>query len=144
MPRLQNISKYCVSRRSSSVAPSNEYAMLTPSIGLWATPLTVVGCGSPAASSTVGATSITWWNCVRNSPRAANPFGQCTIVPLRVPPQCEATFGPLIGGVHRVRPAHRVVVVRAGRAELFDPRGHEIGRLQRCRTVEHEVLVERA
>ena len=53
--------------------------------------VTVVGCGSPAASSTVGATSITWWNCERISPRAVNPLGQCTIVPLRVPPQCEAT-----------------------------------------------------
>ena len=91
MPRLQNISKYCVSWRSSSVAPSNEYAMLTPSIGCWATPLTAVGWGSPAASSTVGATSITWWNCERTSPRAAIPRGQWTIVPLRVPPQCEAT-----------------------------------------------------
>ena len=91
MPRLQNISKYCVSWRSSSAAPSNEYAMLTPSIGRWATPLTVVGWGSPAASSTVGATSMTWWNCERTSPRAAIPRGQWTIVPLRVPPQCEAT-----------------------------------------------------
>ena len=26
---------------------------------------TVVGSGIPAASNTVGATSITWWNCVR-------------------------------------------------------------------------------
>ena len=65
--------------------------MLTPSIGRCATPLTAVGCGSPAASSTVGATSITWWNCERISPRAAIPRGQWTIVPLRVPPQCEAT-----------------------------------------------------
>ena len=28
---------------------------------------------------------------VRISPLAAMPLGQCTIVPLRVPPQCEAT-----------------------------------------------------
>ena len=47
--------------------------------------------GSPAASSTVAATSITWLNWVRTSPLALIPFGQWTIVPLRVPPQCEAT-----------------------------------------------------
>ena len=34
---------------------------------------------------------MTWQNCERSSPRAAKPFGQCTIVPLRVPPQCDAT-----------------------------------------------------
>ena len=28
---------------------------------------------------------------VRISPLVAMPFGQCTIVPLRVPPKCEAT-----------------------------------------------------
>jgi hypothetical protein len=39
----------------------------------------------------VGATSITWWNCERISPFALMPLGQCTIVPLRVPPQWDAT-----------------------------------------------------
>ena len=34
--------------------------MLTPSMGFCTTPLTVLGCGSPAAASTVGTTSITW------------------------------------------------------------------------------------
>ena len=53
-------------------------------------PLTMTGSGRPAASSTVGATSITWWNWGRTSPLAWMPPGQCTIVPLRVPPQCEA------------------------------------------------------
>jgi hypothetical protein len=53
--------------------------------------LTIVGAGRPAASNTVGATSITCANWVRSSPLARMPFGQCTIVPLRVPPQCEAT-----------------------------------------------------
>ena len=38
----------------------------------------------------MAATSITWWNCERISPFASNPAGQCTIVPLRVPPQCDA------------------------------------------------------
>ena len=65
--------------------------MLTPSIGFCSTPCTVFGSGRPAASSTVGATSITWWNWLRTSPFASMPFGQCTIVPLRVPPQCDAT-----------------------------------------------------
>ena len=34
---------------------------------------------------------MTWWNCVRTSPRAAIRAGQWTTMPLRVPPQCEAT-----------------------------------------------------
>jgi hypothetical protein len=55
------------------------------------TPFTVVGSGMPAASRIVGATSITWLNCERTSPLALMPLGQCAIVPLRVPPQCEAT-----------------------------------------------------
>ena len=65
--------------------------MLVPSIGACRTPLTIVGCGSPAASRTVGATSMTWVNCDRSPPFSVMPAGQCTIVPLRVPPQCEAT-----------------------------------------------------
>ena len=65
--------------------------MLTPCIGVCWTPLTNFGSTSPAASSTVGATSITCVNCVRISPLASKPAGQCTIVPLRVPPKCEAT-----------------------------------------------------
>ena len=64
--------------------------MLTPCSGFCWTPWTNVGVGSPAASSTVGATSITCVNWVRISPRALMPAGQWTIVPLRVPPQCEA------------------------------------------------------
>ena len=91
MPRLQNISKYCVVWRSAAPASSNEYAIETPSSGRCCTPLTLSGSGRPAASSTVGATSITWWNCERISPFALIPFGQWTIVPFRVPPQCEAT-----------------------------------------------------
>ncbi len=35
--------------------------------------------------------SITWVNCVRSPPCSSMPLGQCTMVPLRVPPQCEAT-----------------------------------------------------
>src|SRR3954469_9110325 len=74
--------------------------MLTPSIGFCPMPLTVIGSGSPAASRMVGATSITWWNCQRHSPFVLIPFGHWTIVPLRVPPQCDPDIDPdaLVGG----------------------------------------------
>jgi hypothetical protein len=76
MPRLQSISKYCVSCRSAAFASSNVYTMLTPCSGSCMTPLTMVGSGSPAASRTVGATSITWWNWFRISPLALTLRGQ--------------------------------------------------------------------
>jgi hypothetical protein len=90
-----------------------------PSIGCCSTPSTVVGCGSPAASSTVGATSITWWNCDRSY-----------------------LLRPLVGRVHRVRPADRVVVVGGRGSELVDARRDELGRLERRNAVEDEHLVE--
>ena len=65
--------------------------MLVPSIGDCWTPLTMAGSGSPAASRMVGARSITWVNWERTEPGSSIPSGQCTMVPLRVPPQCEAT-----------------------------------------------------
>ena len=65
--------------------------MLTPSIGRCCTPLTETGWGNPAASRIVGATSMTWVNWERCPPRSVILDGQCTMVPLRVPPQCEAT-----------------------------------------------------
>jgi hypothetical protein len=64
--------------------------MLNPSCGACWMLFTMVGAGSPATSSSVGTTSITWKNCWRISPRAWMPPGQWTTVPLRVPPQCEA------------------------------------------------------
>src|ERR1044072_1073047 len=91
MPRLPNISKYCRSCRSALSGWLNVYSMLVPSIGDCCTPLTVVGSGRPAASRIVGGQSITWVDCDRSPPGSSMPFGQCTIVPLRVPPQCEAT-----------------------------------------------------
>ncbi len=39
----------------------------------------------------VGATSLTWWNCVRSPPASTTPFGQLRAMALRVPPQSEAT-----------------------------------------------------
>ncbi len=64
--------------------------MLTPCSGICCSPLTKSGAGRPATSSTVVATSITWWNWFLTSPRACIPLGHDTIVPLRVPPQCDA------------------------------------------------------
>ncbi len=55
------------------------------------TPFTILGCGSFAASSTVGATSTTWWNWLRISPLALMPLGQWSTMPLRVPPKWLAT-----------------------------------------------------
>ena len=100
MPRLQNISKYWVARRSLAPASSNAYSIETPSMGCCWMPCTKVGSGMPAASSTVGARSITWWNWLRISPLAWMPLGQCTIVPLRVPPQWDATCLVHWYGVH--------------------------------------------
>ncbi len=65
--------------------------MLTPSIGACAVPFTTFGSGSLAASRTVGATSITWWNWARTSPFDRIPFGQWATMPLRVPPKLDAT-----------------------------------------------------
>ncbi len=73
--------------------------MLTPSIGFCGVPLTTFGSGRPAASSTVGATSITWWNCERTSPFALMRFGQYTTIPLRVPPKFDATCLVHVNGV---------------------------------------------
>nr|WP_287374110.1 hypothetical protein [Candidatus Microthrix sp.] len=65
--------------------------MLAPSIGLCWMPLTIVGSGGLPPSRMVGATSMQCVNWVRISPLASMPLGQWTMVPLRVPPQCEAT-----------------------------------------------------
>ena len=74
--------------------------MLTPSSGACVMPFTNSGSGSPAASRIVWATSMTWWNWLRIFPLSVKPFGQCTMVPLRVPPQCDATCLVHWYGVH--------------------------------------------
>ena len=51
---------------------------------------------------------------------------------------------PLVGRVHRVRPADRVVVVRLRRAEVVDALGHELDRLEPERAVQDDQLVEAA
>ncbi len=53
-------------------------------------------------------------------------------------------LGPLVGRVHGVRPTDGVVVVGARRAEVVDPAGHELDRLERAGSVERDRLVERA
>ena len=66
--------------------------MLRPCSGICCTPWTNVGAGRPAASSTVGRDVDHVAELRAHLARARlKPFGQCTIVPLRVPPQCEAT-----------------------------------------------------
>ena len=78
-------------RASPGALPSRSVpSMLTPSSGACAMPFTAAGAGSPAASRMVGATSMTWWNWLRSPPLSDIPLGQCTMVPLRVPPQCDA------------------------------------------------------
>ena len=54
-------------------------------------PLTIFGSGRLAASSTVGATSMTCWNCERTSPFAFTRSGHETITPVRLPPKSEPT-----------------------------------------------------
>ena len=53
-------------------------------------------------------------------------------------------LGPLVGRVHRVGPAHRVVVVGVGPAEVVDLRRQELGGLEAGQAVEHRHLVEAA
>ena len=53
-------------------------------------------------------------------------------------------LGPLVRRVHRVRPAHGVVVVGGRGAEVVDPGDHELGGLQLGGAVEVDQLVEAA
>ncbi len=73
--------------------------MLTPSIGFWAMPLTVLGAAMPVASRIVGTTSITWWNWWRMPPASLMRLGQAIAMPLRVPPKCDATCLVHLNGV---------------------------------------------
>ena len=116
--------------------------MLTPSSGFCWTPSTNVGSGSPAASRTVGATSITCANCERISPLALIPRRPVDDRPVAgaAPVGCDL-LRPLVRRAHRVRPADRVVVVRVRAAEVVQPLDHELGRLERCGAVEVDHLV---
>ena len=65
--------------------------MLTPCSGICWMPLTNVGLGETGGVEHRRRDVDDVVELVRTSPRASKPFGQCTIVPLRVPPKCEAT-----------------------------------------------------
>ena len=114
-------------------------------MGAWVTPLTLAGSGRPAASRIVGATSMTCVNCdaqpapVRDPVRPVHDRAVAGAAPVR-----GDLLRPLERRVHRPRPAHRVVVVRAGRAELVHLAAHELGRLEGGHPVEVGHLVERA
>ena len=62
----------------------------------------------------------------------------------RAAPVRRDLLGPLVGRVHRVRPAHRVVVVGLRPAELVDLRRQELGRLDAGQAVQRRHLVEAA
>ena len=62
----------------------------------------------------------------------------------RAAPVRRDLLGPLVGRVHRVSPAHRVVVVGVRAAELVDLRLQELGRLERAHAVQRGHLVEAA
>ena len=87
MARFATISKYCVLCRPTVLESAKVYTMLTPSIGVCATPFTVFGSGMPAASSTVGATSTTCENWLLISPLALIRAGQVMTSGFRVPPK---------------------------------------------------------
>jgi hypothetical protein len=145
MPRLQNISKYCVSCRSAAFASSNEYSMLTPCSGSCMTPFTMVGCGSPAASRIVGATSMTWWNCERISPFRLDPVRPVDDRAVaRAAPVRGDLLGPLIRRVHRVRPADGVVVVARSAVPSSSMRSIMNSGVSRSGAVEADHLVEGA
>ena len=58
-----------------------------PSIGFCSAPLTEAGATTPAASRSVGAMSITWWNWERSPPLSLILLGHEMTMPLRVPPK---------------------------------------------------------
>ena len=108
------------------------------------TPFTIVGAGSSAASRIVGATSMTWWNCVRISTRrvdAAWPvYDQSVAGSAKVR---RDLLGPLVRRVHRVRPANGVVVECPRRTQVVDALDQEIRRDQIGRLADGR-LVQRA
>ena len=105
-------------RRSAS---SKEARIETPSSGFCWTPLTNVGSGSPAASRIVArhvddVGELGADLALRLD--AGGPVHDGAVA--RAAPVRGDLLGPLVGRVHRVRPADRVVVVGRRRAELVD------------------------
>ena len=87
MPRFPMVSKYCWVRCSGAPASPSDAAKDVPCIGSCSMPSTVVGCGIPATSRIVGATSITWANCERKPPVSVTRVGHRITIGLRVPPR---------------------------------------------------------
>ena len=88
---------------------------------------------------------MTWWNWERSSPRAleaVRPVDDRAVA--GAAPVGGDLLGPLVRRVHGVGPADRVVVVGVRPAEVVEPRGHELRRLQRRGAVEVDHLVEGA
>ena len=91
-------------------------------------PFTVFGSGSPAASSTVGATSITWWNCERISPLALMPVRPVQHHAVaRAAEVAGDLLGPLERRVARPGPADGEVREGRGAAPVVDVAHHLVG-----------------
>ncbi len=102
-------------------ASSNEYAMLTPSIGFCCDAVDERRLRQAGDLEHVGATSITWWNWLRISPLASMPLRPVDDRAVAGAAEVRGDLlGPLVRRVHRVRPADRVVVVGLRPAELVD------------------------
>ena len=117
--------------------------MLTPSIGFCFMPLTVFGSGMSAASSTVGAMSITCWNWLRISPFALMRFGPAHHQRIaRAAEVGSDLLGPHEGRVAGHRPAGRHVREGFGAAPFVDVLQHVGHRLRDAVEIGH--LVEHA
>ena len=143
MPRLTNISKYCVVRRLLAFASSKVYAKLIPSIGVCCTPLRSVGAAD--AGHLVDRRDDVD-HVHELIPKSA------LVLDLRGPRHDHRVagaaevaghlLGPLEGRVHRVRPGGREVVEVLRPAELVDHLQFVLPLLREA--VEEQVLVERS
>src|SRR5262249_12340499 len=70
------------------------------------------------------------------------PMDNCTVA--GAAPVRRDLLGPLIRGVHRVRPADGVVIIRVGTAEFVDTGGQEGRGLESAKAVEGKYFVEGA
>src|SRR5215469_97604 len=100
MPRLPNISKYCVSRRSAAFGSLNEYSMLTPSIGRCCTPLTD-RFGQPCRLNDRGCHVDDMVELRADFAFGVDAFGPVYDRAIASPaPVGGDLLGPLVGGVH--------------------------------------------
>jgi hypothetical protein len=73
---------------------------------------------------------------------AIRPVDDCAIA--GAAPVRRHLLGPLVGGAHRVGPAHRIVVVGGGGTDVVDVGDEVVGRLELGCPVEQEHLVDAA